>query len=236
MKKEILKQLKSDYEKLEIKPSADLWDRIEQSGEDPVVLSPKKPFQWLKYAAVLLLLLSVGALLYLNEDVKKKSNIQVVSSEPVLESSPAEKEGYSSQHLQPVQDQNTAAVSSPENGKKSQPDKIDRSIPVDHFNTQNIVFNKEEKPIISPDQDNAGIVEKEIHQNIEKNLAAENKKTDYINADELLLGREFDKTRQEGRSENKKFGVLDMNRIKFRSPNSLKIFGVTVYSDSLETR
>ncbi|RTZ46531.1 hypothetical protein EJ377_20440 [Chryseobacterium arthrosphaerae] len=30
--KELLKQLKSDYEALEIKPSSDLWDRIEQEA------------------------------------------------------------------------------------------------------------------------------------------------------------------------------------------------------------
>jgi hypothetical protein len=68
MRKEMLKQLKSDYEELEIKPSADLWDRIEHGSQESPVLCPQKRFQWLRYAAVLIVLISVGTLLYLNGD------------------------------------------------------------------------------------------------------------------------------------------------------------------------
>ncbi|WP_449397975.1 hypothetical protein [Chryseobacterium wanjuense] len=64
MKKEILNQLKSNYDKREIKPSADLWDRIEQGMDKTPVLSPKKTFEWMKYAAVVLLLISFGAVFY----------------------------------------------------------------------------------------------------------------------------------------------------------------------------
>jgi hypothetical protein len=40
----MLKQLKSDYEELEIKPSADLWDRIEQEVRDPLFYALKNAF------------------------------------------------------------------------------------------------------------------------------------------------------------------------------------------------
>ena len=81
MKKEILKQLKSDYEELEIKPSADLWGRIEQIGreeEKSISMGSKKAFQGWKYAAVLVVLVSVGVLLYFSRNHPVRTDNPVV--------------------------------------------------------------------------------------------------------------------------------------------------------------
>ena len=68
-----------------------------------------------------------------------------------------------------------------------------------------------------------------------KTQTPERKKVSYISANELLLGREFDKTREEARSD-KQFGVLDVSKIKIRRPHLLNILGVTVYSDSTASK
>ncbi|WP_449397976.1 hypothetical protein [Chryseobacterium wanjuense] len=97
---------------------------------------------------------------------------------------------------------------------------------------------KKEENIINKDNFNVNPVvqEKIITQNFEKPLIAERKKPNYIKADELLLGREFDKTREESHDHHKTFGVVDMGKIKIKSPNSFKILGMTVFSDSLEAK
>ena len=68
-----------------------------------------------------------------------------------------------------------------------------------------------------------------------KTPAPEHKKVSYISANELLLGREFDKTREEARSD-RQFGVLDVSKLKIRRPHLLNILGVTVYSDSTASK
>lgn len=78
MNKNILKQIKTDYEELEIKPSANLWGEIEdrlESGSDAV----QKPlFQWWKYAAAVVLLISLGGLFYFNYEKGSKSKETIV--------------------------------------------------------------------------------------------------------------------------------------------------------------
>jgi hypothetical protein len=69
MKNNMLNNLKSDYEKLEIKPSADLWDRLDQSWMKSLKML-KTVFQWWKYAAIILLMVSVGTIIY----IKNKNN------------------------------------------------------------------------------------------------------------------------------------------------------------------
>ncbi|OCA74046.1 hypothetical protein [Chryseobacterium arthrosphaerae] len=227
MKKELLKQLKSDYEALEIKPSSDLWDRIEQgSPESPVVRSGKR-FQWLRYVAVLILLFSVSMLLYFNKTGQESKTDKIVQRNPVKKS--VETDGNSLpvptiqiKEVKKSQDNNftrTVASKPSESGyiwKKKEPELIEK-----------------EDVILKHQEINAPVPERNLNTlPDQKNIA----KTDYIKADELLLGREFDKKREENRTDIRKFGALDMTKIKIKSPNSLKILGVIVYSDSLESK
>lgn len=235
MRKEMLKQLKSDYEELEIRPSADLWDRIEQGSPESTVLHPQKRFQWLRYAAVLIVLISVGTLLYLKGD------------------HPANPSG-TTVHVQvkPTQDNIVPNTSFPQPSEK-QPTEIKITQDnVNHKNTKEVTDtpefyqqeyvwkNKEltlaEKETVAFQHNEiyAPTLEKNINDFPEKNITA--KKTDYIKADELLQGREFDKKREENKTDLKKFGALDMSKIRLKSPNSLKILGITIYSDSLESK
>ncbi|PIF46045.1 hypothetical protein CLU96_3063 [Chryseobacterium sp. 52] len=235
MKKEILKQLRSDYERLEIKPSADLWDRIEQETDSTPVLSLKKPFQWWKYAAVLLLLISVGTIVYFNGDLKKKTTEQIVQKKPAVKELPTENSSAPDQNIKTIQENNIADVSFPDSSEKLQAVEIQERMVGKVIKKEDRISVQEEKDPINHQEIKTIGVEKVIDQSPEKAKIAENKQVNYINADELLQGREFDKTRQESQNEHKRFGVLDMTKIKIKSPNSFKIFGMTVYSDSVET-
>lgn len=231
MKKEILKQLKSDYESLEIKPSVDLWDKIEQvrtETEKEAVFSAKKQFNWLKYASVLLLFVSLGAILYFNNDFKKERAGYIVKNDPEIRTI------NSDQDTQTVQkDLQTEGLK--KNKDQSQISLIHKLTDKEEPGTEDIIPVMKEKISLKQDEINTQGIEQIMIEHPEIKKIAELKKVNYINADELLQGHEFDKTRQESHNEHKKFGVLDMTKIKLRSPNSLKIFGMTVFSDSLET-
>ncbi|WP_308004482.1 hypothetical protein, partial [uncultured Chryseobacterium sp.] len=56
-------------------------------------------------------------------------------------------------------------------------------------------------------------------------------KSGYINADELLMGREFDKTREEAKKDDRKFGVFNINKV-FQKVDNVTVLGVTVYTDT----
>ena len=87
--KDFDKLFKNAFEDAEIAPSKDLWSSIENEIE------PKKkriiPVYWLSAAAVLLIA-TVGILVYQQQDVKPKqyaSNIKPKVSQPIVETQPA---------------------------------------------------------------------------------------------------------------------------------------------------
>jgi len=234
MKKEILKQLKSDYEKLEIKPSADLWDRLELETEKMSHLPAKRSFQWLKYAAVIVLLFTVGGLFYFNSNQIENNNIVAkINNSTKPEQLKPEVEIINSNIDQPENSVVASNVNKVNEIKEEKISVIQQCYP-SNVNDQ-ILTKEEEKTVIINPPSKALIITGEINQP-EKPLIAERKKANYIKADELLLGREFDKTREEYQDEKGKFGVLDATKIKFKSPNSLKILGMTVFSDSSDTK
>lgn len=235
MKKEILKQLRSDYEELEIKPSADLWSRIEQidrGEEKSAYMGSKKAFQWWKYAAVLVLLVSVGVLLYFN------SNPPVNTDNPIVHTRLPKKDIKA-----PLTSQKADAVQNiiTENNTSKEKLKVISHIPRVYqqreiLQKEGLRMSKEEQIMVADYEIKAPVLDKNIIPIADQPALVENKKTEYINADELLQGREFQKKREENKTDIRKFGALDMTKIKVKSPNSLKIFGVTVYTDSLESK
>ncbi|KAB1232702.1 hypothetical protein [Chryseobacterium viscerum] len=236
MKKELLKQLRSDYEGLEIKPSADLWSRMEQMGleiEKSPAMSPKKAFQWWKYAAVLILLFSVGVLLYFNENHSVNTIHSTAHTKPAKEN--IEKLFSQNPDIHVAEniktENNTSQKRVEENVSLPQTYQQEEIVQKERFSS-----SKEEQIIVSDYEIKAPVLDRNIDILPDKASLAEKKKTEYIKADELLQGREFQKKREENKTDIRKFGTLDMTKIKVKSPNSLKIFGVTVFSDSLESK
>lgn len=228
MDKNILKQLKTDYEDLEIKPSANLWEQIEAGLDSGSETVQKYTFHWWKYAAVIVLLISVGGLFYFNTDksldikktivAKNPSENDFKLTETVVSTTTSKEE---------VNDESALRRKIVENNKEypavteiSKEDKISENL---------IVEEKQSKITEVPN-----LSMEKIDLPVSKPMIVEGKKASYISADDLLVGRELDKTREENYNDQRKFGVFDIRRVK--GPNSLKIFGFTVISDSVEDK
>ncbi|MBL1220868.1 hypothetical protein JET18_08470 [Chryseobacterium sp. L7] len=234
MKKEILKQLRSEYERLEIKPSADLWDRMEQEMEDKPVLSVKKPFQWWGYAAAVLVLLSVGTMIYYYSfktefDYKKTDyivkkgldkKIKPVNSDPI--SQPVTPE------VEPIRNEETRIVR--EDHKKVTPEKVLTPKNEEKINTVKIPEHKEQQIVIHQAKTINKDQEKTVVNSPDRSAMAEVKrsKSSYISSDDLLLGRELEKTRARSNRDNRKFGVINLDKI-VPDVGNVTVLGVTVY-------
>ncbi|KIC61500.1 hypothetical protein [Chryseobacterium taiwanense] len=229
MKNNTLNKLKSGYEELEIKPSSDLWDRLEGKLEEKPGIVLKPSFQGWKYAAVIVLLISLGTFLYYNADQKSQSEkvkITQNTSENTVKSAVEQdepvvlNENTRENSIYPRSDKNSAQSN---NSSEKLPEKIEQSKNVAVAEKENII---EELPTVLTEKPEIAPVKPQI---------ANRKKTSYISADDLLLGRELDKTRNETQT-HKQFGVLDVSKIKIKRPNSLQIFGFKVFSDSTEIK
>ncbi len=228
----MLNKLKSNYEELEIKPSIDLWSRLEQRLEENPVTISKKTFEWWKYAAVIVFLISMGTVFYFNSGndsgnekvnyiVKKSLEITVNPNNPDLKYQTA----YPKSAPTGKSDKELAIKNEKENFDKILvPEKENTTIKneVSVVEIQQIAVKQPEKLDIQP----AGI---ENHVPV----IAEVKKTKptYINSNELLLGREFDKTSRNPYKNDVKIGIFNFDK---PAPNveNVTVLGVTVYVDS----
>ncbi|WP_139166273.1 hypothetical protein [Chryseobacterium soldanellicola] len=198
-------------------------------------LSSKTSFQWWKYVAIVVFLISLGGLFYFNSNQTEKNNIVAKnnhSKKSVKVKSNAEIINSDLNYTE-----NNIIITSNEN--KTDEIRQDKKVIIisqKPLQMSNSVIAVKEKDIVNYFSQNPVIEEKITNSTLEKPVIVEREKTSYIKAEELLLGREFDKTREESHEHHKTFGILDMERIKIKSPNSFKILGVTVFSDSLETK
>ncbi|MBB4805601.1 hypothetical protein HNP38_000873 [Chryseobacterium defluvii] len=246
MKKEILKQLKSEYERHEIKPSADLWDRIEQEAGEMPDISPKTSFQWWKYAAVLLLLVSTSAILYFTFNT---DNVEKTITKTGLPQKPEKTEKDPDILPQKKTNENTGTTSdlavhtetrsSHINNKKESRiqvynDQYERS----HHKTETQRNHKTDNiiQIASDDQVKTPDMVKQEEKIIEDNdkLAVspnipEKKPAKYIKASDLLAGREYEKS-----PESRKKGSyvrIDLNKLKPHFSQVVTL-GITVHSNN----
>lgn len=229
MNNNMLNKLKSDYEELEIKPSSDLWERLEGKLEEKPQIALKSSFQWTKYAAVIVVLISLGSLFYFNlegpsqiDEVKITQN----TSEAILE---------------PQEKHNEGLVLNENQIQKPISSEIKRIHSQSYFPSENISEKEKFQSLAVKEEENIvvevpSVLTEKPENNSEKPLIADRKKVSYISAEDLLIGRELDKTREENYNDQRKFGVIDMSKIKIKGPNSLKILGFTVISDSLKNK
>lgn len=224
MDKNILKQLKTDYENLEIKPSANLWNQIESRIEGTEKDVQKPLFHWWKYAVVLVLLISVGGLFYFNSNENLRPKEVIVTHSP---SDNASKSVNVSNEAIVLSENITQKTSTEFRENKNESNTSENKIAKKTESSQYSIITKKENEIIEIPK----VSIEKIESSITKPLMVERKKTSYISADDLLLGREFDRTRGEA-SSNKQFGVLDASNLKIKQLHSLRIFGMKVFSDS----
>lgn len=224
MKNNTLNKLKSDYEELEIKPSADLWNKLDRKLDDLPETDLEPSFQWWKYAAVVLLLFSVGMITYFNINKNKfnaKEKDYAVTKIP-------ENKGY----LINPEFENQNIKSTVESGKThviktvvvSKKNKIENEIT--HFHIPEF---KTPQITVKQDIDVAPVEIKNTIINPPVIAEAKKAKPMYINSNELLLGREFDQTRENPYKNDIKFGVFNFDKPKVEN---VTVLGVSVYIDS----
>lgn len=231
----MLNKLKSNYEELQIKPSVDLWSRLENELDKKTEIVLKPAFQWWRYAAIVLLFISVGSIIYFKDknefNYKKKDYMMKnvleetdIPLNPEFESIP-----FSDKKEIKSTDENNIVVFKENKTKKAKTGEKQEIIQT-YYPVEYKLSLANEKNINLKNSLDADIIqEKDINQIMEKPILAEKNKANYISADELLLGREFDKTRKKSNENGIKFGVFNFDKPKVEN---VTVLGVTVYIDS----
>lgn len=231
MKNSLKNKLKNQYENQSEIPTENLWERIEsqlENSEEKKVVVAKKINYW-KYAAIFLMVVSLG--LVVNYFLNQKSvNPEFVNTEePNLKQNENSIPIEEIENIQPIQINNSQeiAINKTSNSTVNSSDKTAVKVNDEKTLTQNnqksIVENvikpeKEDSPkVIVPNIENKPVL---AQQPIVK------EKTKYITANELLFGREVDKSYKEQQENDE--GKMGVN---LRKPKEVKILGITVYSD-----
>lgn len=238
MKKEILKQLKSDYERLERSPSEDLWDRLDQKLDENSDAPLKQSFQWWKYAAVILLFISAGTFIYFNNyktkfDYKETDYAVKKGLEKTVNPINTDFENPSVISNDPPVEKNEVKIVSEDHKKntsyKALPPTKEKKIAetqVTQHKEQTHTLKQPENIFVNP-----GKVENITPSNAPVIAEVNKSKQNYINPDELLLGREFDKAREKASKDERKLGAFKFDKVV---PNvgNVTVLGVTVYLES----
>ena len=230
MKNSLKNKLKFEYENLHEAPSVELWERLENELEGKKE-TPKKSFGWLKYAAVILLLISFSVFFFLNKStvaVEKPFAQKVQEKQNNIEKNIQEKNSVN------VEISGLEKVTRKENLAKSLPEKHKNNIEKEQISEEpqtNFVENKTSKIL----EKKENIISPKQQEN--KEVLVQNKKektnTKYVNADDLLFGRELEKANLEQENTKSKMGSLDL---KLKKPKTIEILGFTVYSEEKEDK
>ncbi|MDR6404370.1 MULTISPECIES: hypothetical protein [Chryseobacterium] len=234
MKNNMLNKLKSDYEELEIKPSPGLWDRLDQKLDQTPEIALKPSFQWWKYAAVVLVLVSLGTIIYFNNyknsfDHNKTDYI----AKKVLEKT-ANPINLDTDNQSVIPNNNPIVKNDVKTVAENQ-----------KINSDQVFVSKEEKGMVQPQisefKNQPTTIGQPLNNNAEPTktennilntpVMAEIKKSSYISADELLLGRELHKTNENFQKDVRKFGIFRFNK-PHANVDNVTVLGVAVYIDS----
>lgn len=232
----MLNNIKSQYEKLEEKPSDLLWEKLEKKLNSekeaqyiPLQQSIEKPNKWLRYAAIAVLLLTLANVIWM---LSPKENQQKEIVKTIIQP-----------QVKTATTENNSGV---ELVNKTQPTSSESQKIVQQsfdLKEKNEVFN----PQIHLNNTNNSVLQSANNTQIEKKeelLALQTRpekaeKIKYVSASDLLFSAELDNTKKEQQStSSSKLGLNDLRKSTKDqnnfSPKSLKIFGITVYeNDSL---
>ncbi|KNB60316.1 hypothetical protein [Chryseobacterium sp. Hurlbut01] len=229
MDKKILKQLKSDYEEREIKPSANLWDQIDAALEKESATPQKSSFpsNWWKYAAVVLLIISLGTFMYYNDGFNTEKTDYIVKQN--LKEEVLEKENYSK--IIPTEEKTEEEIS--QEIVKETEHKVKQNSNEDLVPQKEAIqpqFSEHTESIIVINQAETSIFHQEETENKITSKISDTKKISYVTANDLLLGNELDKSREKANKDTRKFGVIHRDKM-FPKFNNVVVLGTTVYID-----
>ena len=234
MDKKILKQLKTDCEDLEIKPSESLWDQIELGLDNDSQTVQKPLFQWWKYAAVIVLLISFGALFYFNSDQFSKSK-EAIAVKKTIKNNSNLTENIESVTDNKNEEPNTTSeiIIKSEKTQKKQSEIL--------VETQNEVL-KETPKIVNTELQISEKPEIKINNKPEQLIpespqlatikpAIKEAKVKYITANDLIFQRKYSVEQKKNAPENtKRLGIIKINRISV-SPEFITIFNSSNNTD-----
>lgn len=233
MDKKILKQLKTDYEDLEIKPSENLWDQIELGLNNDSQTVQKPLFQWWKYAAVIVLLVSFGTLFYFNFDQFSKSKRAIAVKKTIENNSKPTENIKSVAENKNEEPSTTSEIIKSEKTQKKQSEIL--------VETQNEVV-KETPKIVNTEfqigvKPEIEIINKPEQLTNESPQLATTKpvvkemKVKYITANDLIFQRKYSVEQKKNVPENtKRLGIIKINRISV-SPEFITIFNSSNNTD-----
>lgn len=230
MKNSLKNKLKFDYENLHETPSVGLWERLENELEGKKE-TPKKSFDWLKYAAVVLLMISFSVLFFMNKNtVSGEQNLANQSTDETHRNI----DSVITPTKTDLVNDNASNLVHQEKIVKIEPKKIDQKSGENITNTTTESITLENKnPEIVKNQEE--IIPQKPNEN--KEVLVENKmpKTNskYVKSEDLLFGRELQKASLEQENNKSKMGTLDL---KIKNPKTIEILGFTVYSEENEKK
>ncbi len=225
MKDSMLNKLKSGYEEMEVEASADLWERLDHKLDAVPERKSKIIFNGWKYAAVILLLISFGMIFYFNNPDRsefRKTGYTLKDRSDRITYPEFSNPNLPDEVSSPKKEKEAMAGGPGKYaGKKAEIKTIQPEI--SKIPIQYLAIQPHGISVTAP-----GKIANTIPSLPEVAVAAETKAT-YISSNELLLGREFDKTSKPQNTDAIKFGVFDFDKPKIEN---ITVLGVTVYTDT----
>jgi len=233
MDKKILKQLKTDYEDLEIKPSESLWDQIELGLNNDSQTVQKPLFQWWKYAAVIVLLISFGALFYFNSDQFSKSKKAIAVKKTIENNSKPTEDIESVADNKNEEPSTTSEIIKSEKTQKKQSEilvEIQNEVLKETPKIVNTEFQIGVKPEIEINNKPEQLTNESPQLATTKPVVKE-MKVKYITANDLIFQRKYSVEQKKNAPENtKRLGIIKINRISV-SPEFITIFSSSNNTD-----
>lgn len=220
MKNTVKDKFKREYEELSENVPPNLWERLETDLDSTSMEKPiaKRSLPFYKYAAVLLVFLSVGLYFFISqkESMKSSDNI-VIGQEKINRENPEEKSveavALKSEEKQKADiNMESVVVASSSN----QIEKMALNHPISSAKKS---IEKTDSPKIESK------TQAEAPFNLAQNKEV-TEKVKYTSAEDLLFGYELEKTNAELDKRGNKLGNLELKK-----PKEISILGVKIYSE-----
>ena len=229
-----MQNLKSKYEQKEMRVSDGLWDRLDEKLDQVPAKEQKPKIFWLRYAAVILLMIGLGGSFWMINDksiinenrefANQNENQNTVPT--VIEKS----ESHEIEKLNPFKNnpetdnqRRATEVLNPSNSEPIKENQIANKV------SEKEIINKKEE-LISIPQPEEKLAQNEIQKPKER--------PKYITSSDLLFGVEIDKAKSETPKSAMGINTLKpKNDSDFPNPKRIKLFGITLYDkDSITTK
>lgn len=233
-----MQNLKSKYEQREMQVSNGLWDRLEEKLDQIPAKKEKPKMVWLKYAAVVLLMIGLGGSFWMiNHKSDIRENQELASQTKNRNSIPIEPaENNEVETINPIKNNSDNGNDrwAVENKDSSTPVRMTEKIgngEQSSISDKEILIKNEEISIPKPE-------EKLAQNDASTSLSPQKPKVKYVSSSDLLFGVEIDKAKSE--MPKSAMGInISKPKIEsdFPNPKRIKLFGITLYEkDSITTK